>query len=297
MSEAGYIQGAADDQEAWACSLTPQAFWKYHSKLLGTNEEDLPSLIGEMMAEERGPEAAPICVKPTSSLFISSSQSPDLDPFDAIISCTSDALTTTKVEHAKGKKYLHLPLVPGKLGSRDLRTQLSRLPQFMEGLHLGEGTEQKILVCDPTGKDLCVGVALVILCLYMDQTGRMHNSPLTTNIDKNFIKQRLAWITTSSPILNPSRATLQSVNAFLMPDQSSERPDSKAPQQIDWSTSTLVLVDDDGVPIPIPVTDIPKPSPSPISTTEPPRGTPSPQSLAGGRPAIHIPVTDIPYDI
>lgn len=35
-------------------------------------------------------------------------------------------------------------------------------------------------------------------------------------IDKQFIKQRLAWITSSKPDANPSRATLQAVNSFLM---------------------------------------------------------------------------------
>lgn len=35
-------------------------------------------------------------------------------------------------------------------------------------------------------------------------------------IDKQFIRQRLAWIMSSKHDANPSRSTLQSVNAFLM---------------------------------------------------------------------------------
>jgi tRNA A64-2'-O-ribosylphosphate transferase len=35
-------------------------------------------------------------------------------------------------------------------------------------------------------------------------------------IDKKFIRRRLGWISTSLPNANPSRATLQSVNSFLM---------------------------------------------------------------------------------
>lgn len=35
-------------------------------------------------------------------------------------------------------------------------------------------------------------------------------------IDKQFIRQRLSWIVASKQDVNPSRATLQAVNAFLM---------------------------------------------------------------------------------
>lgn len=35
-------------------------------------------------------------------------------------------------------------------------------------------------------------------------------------IGKQFIRQRLAWIVSSKHDVNPSRSTLQSVNAFLM---------------------------------------------------------------------------------
>jgi tRNA A64-2'-O-ribosylphosphate transferase len=265
VSEAGYIQGAADDHEAWACGLTPQVFWKHHSKLLSTNEEDLPSLIAELAAQECGPAAVPICLKPASNLYISSSQIIDLEPFDAIISCTPDGLTTTEAEHLSEKKYLHLPLVPGKLGSRELRAQLSQLTRFIEGLQLQKGSTQSLLICDPTGKDLSVGVALAILCLYTDKNGRIQSTPIGTKIDKSFIKQRLTWITTASPVLNPSRATLQSVNAFLMPYRSSDRNTTVTQQT---AQSKLILVNGDGTPVP--VTEKPAPR--------------------------HIPVTELPYD-
>lgn len=35
-------------------------------------------------------------------------------------------------------------------------------------------------------------------------------------VGKQFIRQRLAWIVSSKHDVNPSRSTLQSVNAFLM---------------------------------------------------------------------------------
>ena len=36
-------------------------------------------------------------------------------------------------------------------------------------------------------------------------------------IDKSFIRQRLAWLTGSKSDVNPSGATMQAVNGFLMP--------------------------------------------------------------------------------
>lgn len=65
-----------------------------------------------------------------------------------------------------------------------------------------------------TGKDISVGVALAVLCLYADERGTRTLAP-NASINKSFIKQRLSWIMTSFPDVKPSRATLQSVNAFL----------------------------------------------------------------------------------
>lgn len=39
----------------------------------------------------------------------------------------------------------------------------------------------------------------------------------SVEIDKGFIRRRLAWLTMAKPDVNPSRATLQAVNGFLMP--------------------------------------------------------------------------------
>ncbi|KAF2181627.1 initiator tRNA phosphoribosyl transferase [Zopfia rhizophila CBS 207.26] len=214
VSEGGYIQGAADDHEAWARGLTPKVFWNNKEKLLSTNEEELPDLIVELVKGERKLDAVPTLIKPTCNLYISSSQNLDISAFDIILSCTPEPLETTNSEHLK-QKYKHLPCGTGKLGSRDLRNQLPRIPGFFEALPLELGNN---LVCCPTGKDLSVGVALAILCLYTDDNGKISQTPTGRKIDKTFIKQRLTWITTTSPFLNPSRETLKSVNSFLMPD-------------------------------------------------------------------------------
>jgi tRNA A64-2'-O-ribosylphosphate transferase len=222
-SEGGYIQGAADDHEAWSHGLSPPVFWKNKDLLVNTSEEDAPDVISKLVAEEAQtttPSTVTL-VKPTTRLFISTSQNIDMSAFDIVISCTPERMSASSLKAAGTKYYLHLKCnAVGKLGSRDLRSELPLLAPFLSSLPL-ISTDPKILICCPTGKDLSVGTALAILCLFTSNTGAIDLSTQKSGqqIDKNFIKQRLSWITMSNPTLNPSRATLQSVNTVLLASQ------------------------------------------------------------------------------
>ncbi|KAF2819096.1 hypothetical protein CC86DRAFT_146569 [Ophiobolus disseminans] len=219
-SEGGYVQGAADDHEAWSHGLTPPVFWKNKDVLVSTSEEEAPGVVERLLKEEADDSttSAATLIKPTSTLYISSSQNVELTGFNVVISCAPDALSSATLKSAKIKHYLPLKCQTGKLGSRDLRNELPLLPTFLSSL---DTPAAKILVCCPTGKDVSVGTALAILCLYANDDGDIDLSTKreAENIDKNFIKQRLTWITTSDPSMNPSRATLQSVNAVLLTTQ------------------------------------------------------------------------------
>ncbi|OAK94890.1 hypothetical protein IQ06DRAFT_233576 [Phaeosphaeriaceae sp. SRC1lsM3a] len=223
-SEGGYVQGAADDHEAWSHGLTPPVFWKNKDLLLRTSEEDAPGVIAKLLAEDAAAaesSSRATLIKPTSSLFISPSDNIDLTGYDVVVTCTPDAISSAALKSTKIKHYLHLKCQTGKLGSRDLRNELAQLPDFLSSLSSPTSTPNKILICCPTGKDLSVGAALAVLCLYTDANGVLDfaNRKDAGKIDKNFIKQRLSWITTSNPSLNPSRSTLQSVNAALLTSQ------------------------------------------------------------------------------
>ncbi|CAO2649330.1 Nn.00g067150.m01.CDS01 [Neocucurbitaria sp. VM-36] len=218
-SENGYIQGAADDHEAWAQGLTPTLFWNNKDVLMKAKEEEAPGIIERLIAEKEEGHAVTTLIKPTSRLYISSSHNADLRGFDVVISCTPEQLPPTSLKAANVQHYLHLKCQTGKLGSRDLRSQLSRVLAFLTSFELSE--HSKILICCPTGKDLSVGTMLALLCLYVNEDGVLDVSKRreARDIGKAFIKQRLSWITTSNPALNPSRATLQSVNAVLLESQ------------------------------------------------------------------------------
>ncbi|XP_014553746.1 hypothetical protein COCVIDRAFT_106824 [Bipolaris victoriae FI3] len=235
-SESGYIQGAADDHEAWSHGLTPPLFWKNRDMLMRMNEEDAPEIIAKLIKEQKGSGAAASLIKPTSQLYISSSEDIQLAGFETVVSCTPEPFASTTLKDAGVRHYLHLKCQNGKLGSRDLRTQLPQLVPFFSFLQTPE-TQSKILLCCPTGKDLSVGAALAILCLYTDESGAIDTGKAkeAKNMNKSFIKQRLSWITTSNAALNPSRATLQSVNAMLL---SSQDPKASLPTQ---PTATLPI--------------------------------------------------------
>lgn len=227
-SEGGYIQGAADDHEAWSHGLTPQLFWPNKDVLMSTNEEEMPRLIANLMEQDGGKKSdcTPTLIHPTTTLFLSQTHNLDPSPFDLIIACTPSPLPPLPdMPNAKKTRNIHLPCHPGKRGSRDLRTHLPRLLHQLAPLSLSPST--KILVCCPTGTDLSVGVALALLCLYADEEGNVDLSNPRGGggggqkgddycWGKELVKRRLSWITMSNPGLNPSRATLQSVNAVLL---------------------------------------------------------------------------------
>lgn len=234
ISEGGYIQGAGDDSESWAYGLTPPLFWANKSTIFQTAEEDLPQLFEELVNEQSkhaGVHQATL-VAPTQNLYIGpkDGRTNGNDLYDLVIDCNapSDAAEANA-------KRLNLGCGSAKMGGRDLRNHLDKVQAFIAS-QLAPDPSRSLLVTCESGKDLSAGVLLTVLCSSYDDRGMSHFSyslsPATyltvpgtfssgpRRINKQFIRQRLAWITSSKHDVNPSRTTLQSVNAFLM-----ERPD------------------------------------------------------------------------
>ncbi|RJE20571.1 tRNA A64-2'-O-ribosylphosphate transferase [Aspergillus sclerotialis] len=217
MSEGGYIQGAGDDSEGWSHGLTPPVFWANKSILFRTSDEDLPDLIKDLIQKHRnqGTGQQAIRIEPTRNLYISQTD-PSINDgglYDLVIDCNGDPEVLEE-----NPRRLNLGCGHSKLGSRDLRKSLDKVQEFV-GSRLASNPSRSLLVTCETGKDLSGGALLAILCLFYTDDGEFTPSQ-AKRIDKQFIRQRLAWITSSKHDVNPSRATLQSVNAFVM-----ERPD------------------------------------------------------------------------
>lgn len=219
LSEGGYIQGAGDDTENWAHGLTPAVFWSNREALFSTGEGDLPDLIEKLVGQEpTGPDIGSLrCVQPTSVLFVAHTTALNA------ASVSEDSLmivllpnTSNHDTWATSRTRLDIGLGPHKVGSRNLRTALPYIAEFLRKSLLDPKLAvKKIIVACESGKDLSIGAALAMLCLFFDNEGKLTDTS-SPKIDKSFIRSRLGWVSASMPHANPNRATLQSVNSYLM---------------------------------------------------------------------------------
>lgn len=211
-----YVQGAADDHEEWAALLTPDLLWD-NMNLLGdieVSDDQIQIEIERLHTESKSKATekegsikdcishiAPSCYSIAKASDIASCKDYTKQieqDFDVLICLSTMQLTSKSVQ------VISQPLPDGKKGSKELRTVLPKIMDQYGATHTGKRT---LIVCD-TGSDLSVGMCLALLCLYPPEgTARAR--------DKVTIRQRLVTITSHCKV-NPSRATLNSVNSFLM---------------------------------------------------------------------------------
>jgi tRNA A64-2'-O-ribosylphosphate transferase len=225
LSGGEYIQGAGDDTENWAHGLTPALFWSNQEILLSSSEYDLPEVIETLLQSSTGAGVGNTgvvrCLKPTSCLFVaplSAIEPNNMDTDTCVIALLPKV--TQESTWKRSKMSLHVGLGPHKLGSRNLRMALPTIVDFASTILAkaeSSQTKKDVIIACETGKDLSIGVALALLCLLFNENGALLTERGDkSNIDKAFIRHRLGWVSTSMPDANPNRATLQSVNSFLM---------------------------------------------------------------------------------
>ncbi|THY17149.1 tRNA '-O-ribosylphosphate transferase [Aureobasidium pullulans] len=219
-SETGYVQGAADDAEAWAQGLTAPLFWKHSEILLNTPEDMIEEVIVELVKKgdgNRGSQLTPIGPGKRVAIGTIDAAETDAGANDLVITV---APKENEALRSKMKtRYQHLALVDGKVGSRQLRHSLPNLIDSVKA-QLSATSASRIVVADANGKDQGVGIALAILCLFITDDGNIRSSEEVKDppngLNKQTIKQKLSWISVAKPDANPSRTTLQSVNAYLL---------------------------------------------------------------------------------
>lgn len=212
-----YVQGAADDHEAWSCGLTAERFWENSEALLATPEDDLPTKIAETSKTSAASAGAtdPVLIKPTSSVFVGDESTvPQTHTIADVLVYCGPAIDpgVRKTMEQRGNTVIHLSCTSGKNGSRQLRSSLENL----EGLRKVNAATPKILIAGQDHKDMVVGAALAIICAFVDEIGNVDCTARQPTTNKVEIKKRLSWIIVSKPDSSPSRATLQSVNSYLM---------------------------------------------------------------------------------
>ena len=173
MTEGEYIQGAGDDSEGWSKGLTPTLFWRYSEQLLATSEEEMLDLVQGLITT--GVEYNAACgdavkIGPTRLFVGSWSNIAQAEQYDGVVTCGGAEFSKPEEEGKQdgGKRVLNLLCGDGKLGSRALRSHLPHIPPFIDSLP-SSASEPKILFLCATGKDLSIGVALAVLCLFFDE--------------------------------------------------------------------------------------------------------------------------------
>ncbi|KAF8879179.1 initiator tRNA phosphoribosyl transferase-domain-containing protein [Mucidula mucida] len=194
-----YIQGSADDHEAWGMGLTPDLFWRFHDKLLNTPRSRLPDLISTLVTTSAaclGRQATSISKAGGRLLLCANADIADQD-----FTCAHLIVTTSDAEST--------PLQPTLV----LQTQAGR--------------DQRVCISCDSGNDIAAGIALVALQLFFDENGVYCGEKKGSMINKQTLQTRLEWIISDRPEVNPSRSTLKRVNEFLLtPQRGPERVDA-----------------------------------------------------------------------
>lgn len=172
MTENGYIQGAGDDSEGWSHGLTPAQFWANKEQLLSAVGEDLPGLIQQLKGignTSIPPHEDAVRVIPTDIHIGTLSNVAQAELYDGVVICSDapPAMSASVQDNPKRTRTLHIRCSDGKLGSRALRQHLPRLVPFIKSLASSDESP-RLLFASSTGKDLSVGAALAVLCIFFD---------------------------------------------------------------------------------------------------------------------------------
>ncbi|KAJ7503115.1 initiator tRNA phosphoribosyl transferase [Mycena galericulata] len=225
-----YVQGSGDDHELWGMGLTPDMFWGNRAAILDASRAHLPALIASIVAANAAVHARRLATpieKVHGRVSVCANSDLPLNSKDweqgigyVVVGAGSplkfcDTSSILRIETWEGKK--------GQI--QFLQDVLPRSTEFIRS-HLLAG--RHICVSCDTGTDMSVGIALVALQKFFDDTGEVVvNGEQAGNATKLGIRTRLEWIITSRPEANPSRTTLKRVNEFLLSSSSFRAISSK----------------------------------------------------------------------
>ncbi|ODQ67522.1 initiator tRNA phosphoribosyl transferase [Nadsonia fulvescens var. elongata DSM 6958] len=224
-----YVQGAADDHEEWADKLNPSLLWDNVS-ILGNKDltdAELLDIIDELSNSKKLQSGVDHVGNALDTSKIGNTNmwvgkplcecidTESVKSFDLIINMSSSKIP----DPAKGSNQANYNQVlpAGKKGSKTLRTLLPDIEKFFS---TSVSSKCQVLVLCETGNDFSIGVVLALLSLYYNENNgslldfKAQNF-MKPNQSKDSIRRRLVYIINSRKC-NPSRATLNSVNSFLM---------------------------------------------------------------------------------
>lgn len=236
-----YHQGAADDHELWSNGLEPEIFWKniVVFRTFSGSDEDMECLVSDIVAQEnqtresqRSPTDFLQVFKQVDEitkglqlgvikdgLTINGHLIKELEEKFSLVIILSETVTLGQTSD-KEKCTCSIQIYPlqsgAKKSSKELRAKLIDIDQNVKRVIYT--STKPILVCCNNGKDISVGVLLMILSKYYSQEWELLPEGEIAPASKITIRKHLTSIISHLPerSVNPSRATLNSVNSFLM---------------------------------------------------------------------------------
>ncbi|CAO3651410.1 unnamed protein product [Cunninghamella blakesleeana] len=245
-----YVQGSADDHEAWSLGLTNELFWKHHHTILDINnsafncEEIVREVVDDYQYQRsigdisndndnnsnnnnndynsgnQHQQLTKAVKIQGTQLFIGTLD--HRNDFEYRIECLSNKSQAMNDDdddddgdHNNGnKKKLLLYIHEGKKGQHELEKCIPLAIDFAKNILMND---QPLLVCSMDGKNRSVGVALALFAhFYNDQNELQSNGTLKLSKDK--IKKKLVQLIESYPKAAPSRVTLRRVNTHFLSD-------------------------------------------------------------------------------
>lgn len=163
-----YVQGAADDEEAWAHGLTSSQFWAHQENLLNCSQEDrlldlIETIVGRIESMKMRTESSPIGL---TGISLGIGQSPLSGPS---IICGTEG---SSAQDEKDVLYLSAPSKSKSLAAMT-QTILPVAISFAIKHNILSNSKISILAIDSSRPvlDLSIAVALIILCLFFDDHG------------------------------------------------------------------------------------------------------------------------------
>ncbi|EJS44139.1 rit1p [Saccharomyces arboricola H-6] len=240
-----YVQGAADDHELWSFGLDSKMFWSHVDYLgdTGKSDDQLHKYINDLVAKNLEVQLSiqdscnldvifgKIDIitnelslgKVTQGLKINAELKQKLKlRYDKVL-IFSDSVSIVEDTEGSEQSDPNLFLSIYKLQSGDkksskaLRSIFPRIHQEVQSVFTNRDNDMKpMLICCNTGTDMSIGVLLSILCTkYTEEWTLTQELP---EVNKIIIRKHLTKLISHlhGRNVNPSRATLNSVNSFLM---------------------------------------------------------------------------------
>lgn len=179
-------------------------FWAHRNQLLGSDRDSLPSLVGQIVSQEKissqeDRKGAPTPVGKVDGQLLLCSVS-DLPTINDIITGSEETAYLILSPSESGNQLptsnpliSRIPLTPGKKGQAEFLH--SALPQSVNFIHRQLSEGRRICVACETGKDSSVGVVLAALQLFFTDSG--HLALPTSRPDVNITKRKDCSFSTS----------------------------------------------------------------------------------------------------